>query len=307
MLTLIALLAQTAQALSPATPAAVVADPPHRIYDTRSRMFVDDFMMVWSLSKADVVMFGEQHDDPGTHAMEAYVLGAIGRPGARKILAMEMFERDVQPVLDAYLVGRVPEDSLMSLARPWPRYATDYRPMVELAKLHRWPVIAGNVPRPLASAVSKSGLGMLDSLDATRRSWVATDIQCGHDSYFDRFAETMRPHVPGATDADKAAALELYYQAQCIKDETMAEAVVRAMKNVGNDALVMHVNGAFHSDFRLGTAARIQRRLPDARMMVVTGIPVADLTHITVSDEDIATGDFLIYTQAPPAADSTAN
>jgi len=270
-------------------------------------MFVDDVMMFWSLSQADVVMFGEQHDDPGTHVMEAAVLGSIGRPGARKILAMEMFERDVQPVLDAYLVGRVPEDSLTALARPWPRYATDYRPMVELARLHRWPVIAGNVPRPLASAVAKGGLAVLDTLDATRRSRVATDIQCGHDAYFDRFAETMRPHVPGDSEADKTAALERYYQAQCVKDETMAEAVVRAIRNVGGDAIVLHVNGAFHSDFRLGTAARIRRRLPQARMMGVTGIPVADLTQITVSDEEMRKADFLIYTQAPPAADSTAN
>lgn len=303
MLTLIALLAQTAQA-APTPPPTVAVDttliPPHRIYDTRSRMFVDDGLMFHALSSMDVVMFGEQHDDPGTHGMERFVLSRISRPGAQKILAMEMFERDVQPILDAYLVGRIPEDSLMALSRPWPRYATDYRPMVELAKQERWPVIAGNIPRPVAAAVAKGGLAVLDTLDAVERSRVATEISCGHDAYFERFGETMRPHLPGKTESEKAAALERYYQAQCVKDETMAEAVVRARANVGGDALVLHVNGAFHSDYALGTAARIRRRVPDIRMLVVTGVPVADLSTVEVDPADLTKADFLIYTQAPP-------
>ena len=40
--------------------------------------------------------------------------------------------------------------------------ATDYKPLVEYAMSKDWPVLAANVPRPIASEVSKSGFGVLD-------------------------------------------------------------------------------------------------------------------------------------------------
>src|SRR6185295_4257295 len=58
-------------------------------------------------SQANVVFFGEQHDDPETHRAEAELLDAIGRSGRPVVLSLEMFERDVQGVLDDYLAGKV--------------------------------------------------------------------------------------------------------------------------------------------------------------------------------------------------------
>ena len=57
-------------------------------------------------------------------------------------MTLEMFERDVQPLLDQYLAGNISEKNFLDGARPWDRYTTDYRPMVELARVHGWPVIA---------------------------------------------------------------------------------------------------------------------------------------------------------------------
>ncbi len=305
MIVTLAVLAQIAVAVPPpadtSLPAAVATPiwTPHRVYDTRADRFIDLEAMAQDLARADVVMFGEQHDDPGTHAMERVVLETVGRRRGDVILALEMFERDVQSTLDGYLVGRLPEDSLMTDARPWPNYASDYRPLVEWARAEHWPVIAGNIPRALASAVAQHGLAVIDTLSGEPRQWVATDISCPHDAYFERFAATMREHIPG-DDADaRDAALERYYQAQCIKDETMAESVVRARAGDQPAPLVIHVNGSFHSDAHLGTAARISRRLPDAVVRVISAIPVADLDVITVTPEDAAEGDYLIYTLAP--------
>jgi uncharacterized iron-regulated protein len=306
MIVTLALLAQIA--VAPATSAdttmrAASATPtwtPHRVYDTRTGTFTDLEAMARDLAQADVVMIGEQHDDPGTHAMERAVLEVVGRRHAHVVLALEMFERDVQPTVDGYLAGRLPEDSLMAEGRPWPNYVSDYRPLVEWARAEHWPVIAGNIPRALASAVAKHGLAVIDTLSGEPRRWAAADIACPHDAYFERFAATMREHIPG-DDADaRDAALERYYQAQCIKDETMAESVVRVRQvSGGAPPLVIHVNGSFHSDAHLGTAARISRRLPDAVVRVISAIPVADLDAITVTPEDAAEGDYMIYTLAP--------
>ncbi len=275
---------------------------PQRVYDTDHKRWVGFEDLAGEAAKADVVFLGEQHDDPGTHAMERALVEAIGRRRP-VILSMEMFERDVQPVVDAYLAGRLPEDSLMAEARPWPRYVTDYRPAVVWAKAHGWPVIAANVPRSVASAVARQGLTAIDSL-GEHRGWAAAEFSCKHDDYFDKFRETMAAHVPGEDQAAKDAAMERYYQAQCVKDETMAESIVAARRTAGPTPIVVHLNGAFHSDYTLGTAMRVERRMPDAKVVVISAIPVANLDGIKPSKDDRKKGDWLLYTLAPEKAEA---
>ena len=229
-------------------------------------------------AKADVVFFGEQHDDDETHRAELALLTAIGERRREVILSLEMFERDVQPLLDAYLAGRISEDNFRAQSRPWPNYAADYRPLVELAKAKGWPVIASNVPRRLASIVSRRGLPAIDSLAAAERAFVARDLQCPKDRYYDNFVAVMggahggtsAPAVPGARPMT-----DLFYESQCVKDETMAEAIAEARAKSGG-AVVLHVTGAFHSDFGLGTVSRVARRLPSERTVVVSAVPTRD-------------------------------
>lgn len=271
---------------------------PHRVFNADRNRWSDLEAMASELAKADVVFFGEQHDDPGTHAMQRALLEALSRRRA-VILSLEMFERDVQPLLDAYLADRVGEDSLLAQGRPWPRYDTDYRPAVEWARFHDWPVIAANIPRPIASAIARGGLGALDTL-AERRALAAAESRCtSRGRYFENFGETMRAHVPGDTDSAKAASLDRYYQSQCMKDETMAESIVQARMKHGPSALIVHLNGAFHSNEGLGTAERVERRDPDAKLVVVTAIPVANLDDIKPSGNDRKLGDWLVYTLKP--------
>ncbi|MEO5800221.1 MAG: ChaN family lipoprotein, partial [Gemmatimonadales bacterium] len=82
------------------------------------------------------------------------------------------------------------------------------------------------------------------------------------------------------------------------KDETMAESIVRARSN--GAPLVIHYNGAFHSDYGQGTAERVRRRLPKAKVLVVSAIPVADLDAVE-GKPDRKLGEWLIYTLKPAA------
>lgn len=257
------------------------------------------------VAAADVVLFGEQHDDPETHRAELELLDAIGRTGRPVILSLEMFERDVQPVLDAYLAGRIDEAGLLDGSRPWPRYASDYRPLVELAKARGWPVVAANVPRPLASAIGRRGLAALDTLTAAERANAAGAIECPDDDYRARFMEQMRSHTPGSGTAPQpgdtlpTAIAQRFYLAQCVKDETMAESIVRAMRAAPRDAIVVHYTGAFHSDFAQGTAARVSRRARGADVVIITAVPVADPASAPIAPQS-GRADFVIFTRRPP-------
>jgi uncharacterized iron-regulated protein len=290
----LALLLVAAAAQEPA-PAGYV---PERVYDTGRGVFSDFEVMLSDIAAADAVLVGEQHDDANTHRLEAAVLQGLARRGAAVTLSLEMFERDVQPSIDDYVAGRIQEASFLSLSRPWPRYATDYRPLVEAAIANRWPVIAANVPRKFAALVAKSGLEALETLDAADRAHAARDLQCPRDAYFERFVETMNSHpMPGADakpDAERRAIGERYYLAQCLKDETMAEAIAAAIERRGGP--VVHYNGAFHSDFGAGVAERVKRRLPSRRVVVITMLPVASLDTLAPQGEDLKRADYLVYT-----------
>src|SRR5687768_16847175 len=170
---------------------------PQRVFDTKAGAWIDFESMSAALSKADAMLVGEQHDDPNTPALERALLEAVARRRPDIAVSLEMFERDTQASLDAYLSGAIDEAAFLAGSRPWPRYQTDYRPLVELARERKWPVIAANVPRPLASGVAKGGLGSLEALSPEQKPWIAADIQCPKDAYFVRFSETMGGHPAG--------------------------------------------------------------------------------------------------------------
>jgi uncharacterized iron-regulated protein len=280
---------------------------PHRVYDTRKKQFIDFETLAARLATAGIVFVGEQHDDPATHRLELAVLEGVARRRDSVVLALEMFERDVQPLLDRYLAGSATEEELLKESRPWKNYPTDYRPLVELARARRWPVIASNVPRGFASMVSRAGLAALDTLPAERRGLAATALSCPEDDYFKKFRAEMgdiSAHGAAPTSADSAAARLLrIYHAQCVKDETMAESVARAWRP---GLLVVHFNGAFHSDFRLGTAERALLRAPEAALVVVRALPVKDLDRLDPSKEDRKRANYLLYVLAAAKADSVA-
>lgn len=274
---------------------------PHRAYDTDRNRFSDFEAMLAALARADVVFLGEQHDDPRTHRLQLAVLeGLARRREGRVVLSLEMFERDVQPALDAYLAGTSTEAEFLAASRPWPNHRADYRPLVEFARTEGWPVIAANVPRRLAQAVSRRGLVTLDSVPEGDLALIASARSCPRDAYQKRFAETMGDmsgHGMQMTKEQSAAMVQRFYEAQCLKDETMAESIAQARAT--HNTLVVHANGSFHSDYRLGTAARVKRRLPEARIAVVSFVPVADLDRADGKSRR-KLGDWVVFTLETP-------
>jgi uncharacterized iron-regulated protein len=270
---------------------------PHRVFDSDRKKFSDFESMVATLAKADVVFVGEQHDDPDTHRLERAILEGLARRRGDVIVSLEMFERDVHDRLDQFRAGQLPEAEFLLLSRPWPRYSTDYKPLVDFAIAQQWPVIAANIPRPFASEISKAGLDVLKAKSETEQEWFAREWQCPtDDEYYRRFKDVMGTHTA-------AAEIDRFYAAQCLKDETMAESVVRAWEAAtaakpGTRPLVVHYNGAFHSDYGLGTASRVRRRLPKARTAVVSVIPGVGLDDVPTGDHR-AKGDFVVFTLKP--------
>jgi len=75
----------------------------------------------------------------------------------------------------------------------------------------------------------------------------------------------------------------------------MAESIARAYNtSMEPKPLIVHFNGAFHSDYRLGTAARVGTRLEKARVVVVSIVPQEQLDSIEAADYR-ARGDYIVF------------
>jgi uncharacterized iron-regulated protein len=301
----------------PAPAAASASDPfpsyvPERVFLSDKKRFTDFEAMLVDLQSADVVFVGEQHDDPNTHRLELALMEGLARRRGSIVLSLEMFERDAQAALDAYLAGQISEEEFLKTSRPWPRYKTDYRGLVELAKARGWRVVASNVPRSLANGVSKAGLDFLKTLSDEQKAWVASDLQCPFDDYYKNFAETMSAHpMPGdekKTVAERKQTTDRFYHAQCVKDETMAEAIAAAHRQAAaSRPIVVHFNGSFHSDYGLGTASRVERRLKGSKVKLVTMVPVENLDRVNPTKDDRKKADYLVYTYRPAPAPKPAS
>jgi len=290
LLTALLLPSPQAPQLPPGHPAVTGSSyVPQRVFDTRQKTFSDFETMLADLARADAVFVGEQHDDANTHRLELAIVEGLTRRGVSVVVALEMFERDVQSQVEGYAAGRITEEQFLKDSRPWPRYASDYRPLIEFARAHHLPIVASNVPRRIASDVSKNGMPAIEKLGSDDRAFVAREVQCPTSGdYYQRFGEAMGGHEGANAN---------FYFAQCVKDETMGESVATAFqKNATGRVTIVHVNGAFHSDFGEGTADSARRRMPGRRIAVVSMLPVDDLDTTKPDDDDFKRADYLVFT-----------
>ena len=124
------------------------AGPPRRIVVTATGEEIAAEQLAARLRECDVVFLGEVHDSPDAHELQLELTRRLHELHGEVTLSLEMFERDVQPHLDAYVLGRSTEAELLAAARPWSNYASAYRPAVEYARAHGLHVLAACLPRP---------------------------------------------------------------------------------------------------------------------------------------------------------------
>lgn len=220
--------------------------------------------MMDSLSRADVVFFGEMHNCPIAHWMEQNVLQTlVNRHGKNVIVGAEMFEADNQLILDEYLQRRISGDRFEKECRLWPNHSTDYAPLLSIAYDHRLPFIATNVPRRYANAVKDHGFAWLDSLSATSRAYLPPlPIHFERDSSAEEAFAIMGAMAGHGTKGH-------YVEAQALKDATMAWNIAR---NWQPGKHFVHFNGSYHTDFRKGIIEYLHRQCPQLRIALVTAV-----------------------------------
>ncbi len=235
--------------------------------------------MVKELESADLVFFGELHDNPIGHWMEIEITKDLYKvKEANLILSAEMFESDNQVILTEYLEGRISKKSFESEARLWPNYKTDYKPLVEFAKENHLQFIACNVPRRYASVVHKNGFEALDSLSDEAKKFLPP-LPVAYDPDVECYAEMLK--MSEMSDHVN----ENFPKAQAIKDATMAYFI---MKNWSPGKLIINFNGSYHSNNFEGIIWHIRLKYPDLKILTIANVSQEDLSEIEEDNKGIA-------------------
>ena len=145
--------------------------PAYKLYNAKGAK-VSYKSMLKKMSKADIVLFGEHHNNPIVHWLQYET--TVDLDSKRKLmLGAEMIEADNQKQLNQYLADEIDQKAFDTVARLWNNHSTDYKPLVDFAKKNKLKFIAANIPRRYASEVFKGGFEALEKLSNEEKSWIA--------------------------------------------------------------------------------------------------------------------------------------
>jgi uncharacterized iron-regulated protein len=188
-----------------------------------------------------VLLLGEQHDNGEGHRLRADALRERIEAGWRPAIAMEQFDREQQPALDAAM--RECGDADCVIARvvtaksswQWPFY----KPVIALAMQYKLPLLAANLSRADAGKVIRDGIA--SALDADEVSRYGLDQPLPAGVLAAQVAEVRSGHC-GMLPEEM---LEPMARAQIARDVVMADTL---RNHAGNGVVLIAGNGHVRRD-----------------------------------------------------------
>lgn len=251
-----------------------------QLYNKKGRK-VNTKKFIRKVEKGDILLFGELHDNPIAHWLQLKTVQRMHETHPVS-LGAEMLEANNQEQVNKYLTGKISQEELDSTASLWVNYKTDYKPLVDYAKVNKLPFIATNVPRKFASLVYRNGLEVLeDELNEEEKTWtaplpIAYDPELpGYKAMLTMSSDHANPNFP---------------KAQAIKDATMAHFIYEEYKNSENQFI--HFNGDYHSKNFEGIYWYLKRKNEELNIITISTVEQEDVNNL--KDEFVGQADFIL-------------
>ena len=257
---------------------------PWQLYDAAGEQVQFDRIFE-SVDSADVILFGELHNNSIAHWAQIKLLKYLNTSGRELALGMEMLETDNQLIIDEYATGYFDADKFERAARLWSNYSTDYKPMVDYAIENNLSVVATNIPRRYANMVSREGFEVLKQLSEKAKSYIAP-LPVPYDASlpgYQKMLKMMQGGPMGKRNNDN------FPKAQAIKDATMAHFILQYMPDKG---VFLHLNGTYHSDNYEGIFWYLKKYVPDVKVVTIATRTQSDLSRLNEVNEQVA--DFIL-------------
>ena len=255
---------------------------PYQVFTSKGKKTSYKKMMK-ELQKADVVLFGELHNNAIAHYFQVKVAKNLTEhPSKQVIMGAEMFERDQAEILRNYVEGNIDEKEFEKEMRLWNNYKTDYKPLLNYAKENNIEYIATNIPRRYASLLYKQGVEALDTLSVEEKSWMAP-LPFPYDKNLPAYVKMMDMFK------DSNHANENFPKSQAIKDATMGYFITQ---NIKPNNIFLHLNGSYHSDFYEAIGWYVRQYNSNLKIKTISVVEQAETKSL--KEEHLQKADFII-------------
>lgn len=207
--------------------------------------------LVADLAAVQVVYIGETHTSKAHHAVQLQLIQALHSKHPSMSIAVEMFDRSYQHVLDDWSNGRLNREAFLRQTHWYANWRYDfelYAPIFEFAKENQIPLVALNLPFHIASKIRVGGI---DHLSADDKKFLPADIDTGEPRHREYVQGVFKRHSFGGRTQ-----FEDFYLAQCVWEDGMAEAVAA---NLNTSSMVV-LAGNGHLQYKYGIPERAFKR-----------------------------------------------
>jgi uncharacterized iron-regulated protein len=244
------------------------APKPYKLFD-KDGEWTDYQKMIQKMSEADVVLFGELHNNSFCHWMQLQVTKDLYAVDSNLVMGAEMFEADNQLLIDEYFNGDIRQRNFEEEMRLWNNYKTDYKPLLEFARENGLHFVASNVPRRYAALVNTKGLEALEDLSDEAKRFLPS-LPIPFDTLAPNYDEMMKMSMGGHGMGGNMLNM---VKAQAIKDATMAHFIG---KNLEEGQTMLHFQGDFHSKNHGAISWYLQKYYPDLKIVTLSTVEADD-------------------------------
>ncbi|MCS6986057.1 MAG: ChaN family lipoprotein [Sphingomonadaceae bacterium] len=220
-----------------------------------------------------IVLLGERHGTPEHHRWQAEVVKALLDRGRAVVIGLEQLPRDRQAVLDRWVAGELTPEEFRRASgwdELWGHDFEAYRPLLDLGRERRVPMVALNVDRAFVRAVGREGFARA----ATSGPAPVGRPAPAPPAYRDRLAEVLRAHGREPT----AAALDRFVEAQTVWDRAFAEGLMAARARFPG-SIAVGVLGLGHVEHGWGTEHQL-RVLGETRVVAALPAPAGEACRV---------------------------
>jgi len=268
-----------------------------QILHLRTGRFVSLGEMLEAATDNRIIYAAETHDNPASHRLQLNLLEAlVQRYPDRTAVAMEMFTRQQQHILDAWVAGDLDEKSLLkSWYSGWNMDFSYYREILSYCRAHRIPVLGINADRKLVRAVASKDFA---------------DLSAEEKALLPATLDLNDPYQKALTDAvfgghAKGKSLAGFHRVQTLWDETMAQNIVRFLASRKNEDIhLLVMAGGNHIRNGFGIPRRVFRSLPvsyvligNQELEVSEAKKKAAYMNVTLPHFPMPAFDYLVYTR----------
>ena len=255
----------------------------YQIFDQNGKKTSYD-KFVKEIAEADIILFGELHNNPIIHWLQYEVTKDIFEQYNDFLaLGAEMYEADNQLIINEYLGGHLDYKSLEKEAKLWPNDNTDYRPLLDFARENQLTFVATNIPRRYAAMVHNSGFRAFNDLNDEAKKYIAP-VPFEYDEKLPGYANMIK--MMGSHGGKK---VENMAKAQASKDATMAHFI---LKNWTKEKTFIHYNGTYHSMNYEGIVWYLKKANPDLKVAVINSVEQKDIAEL--EEENKSTAHYII-------------